>query len=182
MVAEKTYSTQRDRLCVFFSGMGMGFNKYDWEKYHLKLGYNCLLLTDENKRYYTDGVPQWTTSEQDTADKIKGLGYKEVCLVGSSMGGYGAIVAFQKLQLLGQKARILVFNPKTTFSGRDIGGVYSGGKRMAVFGSGDRDIYNTTRLSGFERSQIRESVHSYLLSSLKKSGLLDSILAEWLRG
>ena len=160
----------------------MGFNKYDWEKYHAKLGYNCLLLADEKKRFYTNGVPDWTTSEQGTADKIKELGYKEVCLVGSSMGAYGAIVAFQKLQSLGQVARILVFNPKTTFSGRDIGGVYSGGKKIIVFGSGERDIYNATKLGGFERSQIMESVHSELLPSLKKSGLLDSILREWLRG
>jgi hypothetical protein len=85
---------------------------------------DVLFFSDELKGFYLGGVSGYSASFEDTIEKINQLilnkKYKNIYIVGTSMGGYGALLHGFTLNTKNLKSiNILVFNPYTYLTEKD---------------------------------------------------------------
>lgn len=85
---------------------------------------DVLFFSDELKGFYLGGVSGYSVSFEDTIEKINQLvlnkKYKNIYIVGTSMGGYGALLHGFTLNTKNLKSiNILVFNPYTYLTEKD---------------------------------------------------------------
>ena len=85
-----------NKLVVFFSGTDKSNGSFDFFKSANIINHNVLLINNGINAWYQSGIPGFSFSLSDTADKIsrcaEQLDCDEIITVGVSMGGYGAIL------------------------------------------------------------------------------------------
>jgi len=113
-----------NKLAIIFTGNG-NLIKYDFYKtFGLNNEFNItsIFFCDIDKAFYIPGVHGYSNSFQETCKNLKKLiddhKYKEIFLVGTSMGGFGALMHGLHMESLAsvEKIKVIVFNPYTYLS------------------------------------------------------------------
>ncbi len=103
------------KLVIFFSATGVKAGEFNFWKFGHRLQCHCIFLNNGEARWYQNGVPGLGSSVEETVETLKNwaasLNADEIYTVGSSMGGYAAILYGCLLD-----ARILSFSAETILS------------------------------------------------------------------
>lgn len=150
------------KAIIFFSGMGANkLDQFHWQRSseYLFDTYDLIFLKDRSECFYINGVPEFSISEVDTAEKIyKNKFYEQWNVCGSSMGGYGAIAFAGHLeQIYNVAVNIIVFNPyvdlpSTLFTnkhlGRNLGEInfQTKANRWCLSGAAKNDLIQSNNL------------------------------------
>lgn len=99
------------RLVVFHNATGAKPHSFNFSKIAASLRCSVIFLNDPARNWYQFGVPGFSASIDETVDRIKDwaevLGASKIITVGSSMGGYGALLHGTRLD-----ANICAFAPE----------------------------------------------------------------------
>lgn len=104
-----------DSLLVVFGGISQGLGVPVFEFFKSLSAVNCdkAFFRDFNQAWYQMGVDNELNSLEKIEQRIKSLmtsgGYKRVCLLGNSMGGFASIYFGLKLEI----DRVIAFAPQT---------------------------------------------------------------------
>jgi len=84
------------RLLVFFSGTSKSNGRFDFWSSATAQQENILLINNGRNEWYQQGIPEFSSTIEDSAKKIhawaKALSCNEIVTFGVSMGGYAAIL------------------------------------------------------------------------------------------
>ena len=108
------YDFFSDTLYISFCGLGInGIQKFIFFNTLKKKNIKKLFLKDSTKTWYLNGIPGFTNSVNSTLiyikEKIKQSNCKNVVMIGSSAGGFGALLYGNLLNV----NKVIVFNPQT---------------------------------------------------------------------
>jgi hypothetical protein len=102
-----------DKLLVSFGGIrqGLGVHVFEFFKSLENLDCDKIFIRDFNQAWYHKGIDKDQSSINETVLylKEKCKGYKKVCFLGNSMGGYASIL----FGVLVEVDTILAFSPQT---------------------------------------------------------------------
>lgn len=123
----KFFENQSDKLCIIFTGQGK-FVLFDFFKIFGPISnkkLDSLFFCDLNDGFYLSGVQGYSKSIEETCENISKLAnekkYKSVYLIGTSMGGFAAIMHSLFLQNLStvQQIKTIVFNPYSSIQKKE---------------------------------------------------------------
>lgn len=149
----------KDILFVSFGGSGQGLGKlniFEFQNFLKKnfSTYNQHYYLDKKQLWYTQGIDGISTNINETSEFIKNKikPYKKVIFIGSSAGGYAAILFGSLLKV----TTVIAFNPQTFISRPGIDKKYSNLKGF---------INNTTKYYLFgDISVSKEKDHLHHIS------------------
>lgn len=106
-----------ETLAIIFSTVGVKPGYFTFYKSMLNIPVHKLHLTDPHSEWFQDGIPGFGKTVEETVESIKALqesiGAKEIVTIGSSMGGYGALLygALLNCRVLSFGARVQLGTP-----------------------------------------------------------------------
>ncbi len=182
---------KKNKLLVCFSSRGR--RKFDLYKNLNKIDeFDILFLSDEGDEFYNFSIPDFSTDLNDTLKKLKGYldKYEYSVAIGSSMGGYAAILfgilcKFDKVVAIAPQ---ITLNPKFAFTTmkeckhhclRSILSENINTEVNVYFGNNVEDIIQTHKLEGCRLFYIDSCLVSFghnILAELKECGQLDSFI------
>lgn len=176
----KFFDNQSNKLCIIFTGQGKNvmfdFFKIFGPKSNKKL--DSIFFCDLNDGFYLSGVQGYSKSVEETCDNIIKLAnqkeYESIYFIGTSMGGFAAIMhsLFLKNLQTVKKISTIVFNPYTSIEKKEYNNMLKKIKPEIIFFCQQR---------GIPRQQAIELILNYkkeylnLESIINNTILLDNI-------
>ena len=114
-----------DKLIIVFTGQGKSvmFDFYKTFGPQNNINSDTLFFCDINDGFYLNGIQGYSMSPEETCERISDLWntykYKQIIFIGTSMGGFAAIMHALYLKNTKCKIKVLVFNPYTEITNKE---------------------------------------------------------------